>query len=183
MRGRPGEFSKRDAMLHIAGTLPLKFKTKSQDVAQAFSKGSLGNLRSNSGSIANKTPSVRRVHTKMSFARITLRSLSRSRPTFAVSKQSAYRLHRANFSAAAGLSKGDIQTRIFDVLKGFEKIEHSKVHFQCIHRSMSFFPDYLHIFQISTLASFAGDLSLDSLDAVEVVMAIEEVRVVPVPPT
>lgn len=65
----------------------------------------------------------------MSFARVTLRSLSRARPTFAVSKQSAYRLHRANFSAAAGLSKDNIQTRIFNVLKGFEKVDPSKVAF------------------------------------------------------
>lgn len=36
----------------------------------------------------------------------------------------------------------------------------------------------LHIFQVSLSASFANDLKLDSLDAVEVVMAIEEVRVV-----
>lgn len=119
----------------------------------------------------------------MSFARITLRSLSRARPTFAVSKQSAYRLHRANFSAAAGLSKEDISTRILNVLKGFESVDASKVHFQRIHRYTYIFPDYLHIFQISSSASFANDLSLDSLDAVEVVMAIEEVRVVSASPT
>ncbi|KAG8219878.1 acyl carrier protein [Butyriboletus roseoflavus] len=98
----------------------------------------------------------------MSFARITLRSLSRARPTFAVSKQSAYRLHRANFSAAAGLSKEDIQTRVFNVLKGFEKVDPSK---------------------LSTSASFAGDLSLDSLDAVEVVMAVEEEFAIEIPDT
>ncbi|KAN0100695.1 Acyl carrier protein-like protein [Tylopilus felleus] len=96
----------------------------------------------------------------MSFARITLRSLSRVKPTFAVSKQSAYRLHRANFSAAAALSKDDIQTRIFDLLKGFEKVDPAKV---------------------STSASFANDLSLDSLDAVEVVMAIEEEFAIEIP--
>ncbi|KAI9572891.1 acyl carrier protein [Boletus coccyginus] len=96
----------------------------------------------------------------MSFARITLRSLSRARPTFAVSKKSAYRLHRANFSAEAGLSKDGIQTRIFDVLKGFEKVDPSKV---------------------SNSASFANDLALDSLDAVEVVMAIEEEFAIEIP--
>ncbi|KAF8560432.1 acyl carrier protein [Imleria badia] len=96
----------------------------------------------------------------MSFARITLRSLSRARPTFAVSKQSAYRLHRANFSVAAGPSKDDIQSRIFNVLKGFEKVDPSKV---------------------SPAASFAKDLALDSLDAVEVVMAIEEEFAIEIP--
>jgi acyl carrier protein len=35
-------------------------------------------------------------------------------------------------------------------------------------------PDY--IFQLTAGASFTGDLGLDSLDAVEVVMAVEEVR-------
>ncbi|KAG9314434.1 acyl carrier protein [Chiua virens] len=96
----------------------------------------------------------------MSLARITLRSLSRSRPTFAVSKQSAYRLHRANFSAAAGPSKENIQARIFEVLKGFEKVDPSK---------------------ISASADFAKDLSLDSLDAVEVVMAVEEEFAIEIP--
>ncbi|KAF8843997.1 acyl carrier protein [Paxillus ammoniavirescens] len=89
----------------------------------------------------------------MSFARITLRSLSCARPTFAVSKQSAYRSHRANFSAAAGISKEGIESRVFNVLKSFEKVDPAK---------------------ISTSASFADDLALDSLDAVEVVMAVEE---------
>lgn len=114
--------------------------------------------------------------TNMSFARVTLRSLSRARPTFAVSKQSAYRLHRANFSAAAGPSREDIQSRIFNVLKSFEKVEPSKVPFS-MHTAIFFLCSCRHIFQISTSASFANDLSLDSLDAVEVVMAIEEVRV------
>ncbi|KAF9240856.1 acyl carrier protein [Melanogaster broomeanus] len=89
----------------------------------------------------------------MSFARITLRSLSSVRPTFAVSKQPAYRLHRANFSDAAGLKKEDVQTRVIRVLKSFERIDPAK---------------------LSPAASFAGDLALDSLDAVEVVMAVEE---------
>ncbi|KAF9229373.1 acyl carrier protein [Gyrodon lividus] len=97
----------------------------------------------------------------MSFARITFRSLSRARPTFAVSKQSAYRLHRANFSAAAGISKEDIiQARVFNVLKGFEKVDAAK---------------------ISTSASFADDLALDSLDTVEVVMAVEEEFAIEIP--
>ncbi|KDQ20309.1 hypothetical protein BOTBODRAFT_27731 [Botryobasidium botryosum FD-172 SS1] len=57
------------------------------------------------------------------------------------------------YSAAAGLSKEDIQARIFDVLKSFEKVKTEK---------------------ITPTASFADDLGLDSLDAVEVVMNIEE---------
>ncbi|KAH8916239.1 acyl carrier protein [Atractiella rhizophila] len=57
------------------------------------------------------------------------------------------------YSASAGLSKGDIETRVLDVLKSFEKVDPQK---------------------ISTTSSFTSDLGLDSLDAVEVVMAIEE---------
>ena len=113
----------------------------------------------------------------MSFARVTLRSLSRARPTFAVSKHSAYRLHRANYSAAAGLSKDTIQTRIFDVLKGFEKVDHAKVTFlKHTHSPNTDF--FFFFFQISASASFAEHLSLDSLDAVEVIMAVEEVLAV-----
>ncbi|KAG6337344.1 hypothetical protein ID866_1769 [Astraeus odoratus] len=96
----------------------------------------------------------------MSFARIALRNLSRPRPTFAVSKQPAYRMHRANYSAAPSLSKDDIQTRILDVLKGFEKVKQDK---------------------LSASASFAGDLGLDSLDTVEVVMAVEEEFAIEIP--
>ncbi|CAE6405672.1 unnamed protein product [Rhizoctonia solani] len=65
------------------------------------------------------------------------------RPAFAV----------RSYAAAAGLSKNDIQTRIFDVLKGFEKVDAAK---------------------LSAGSSFTEDLGLDSLDAVEAVMAIEE---------
>ncbi|GAK61862.1 acyl- carrier protein [Moesziomyces antarcticus] len=57
------------------------------------------------------------------------------------------------YAASAGLSKSDIESRIVDVLKTFEKVDPSKV---------------------ATTASFTTDLGLDSLDAVEVVMAIEE---------
>ncbi|KAL5533889.1 hypothetical protein ACEPAG_349 [Sanghuangporus baumii] len=64
-----------------------------------------------------------------------------------------FALQRAWYSESAGLSKPDIQARIFDVVKSFEKVDPSKV---------------------SEAAAFAEDLGLDSLDAVEVVMAVEE---------
>ncbi|MCO5588239.1 hypothetical protein L7F22_042194 [Adiantum nelumboides] len=57
------------------------------------------------------------------------------------------------YAASSGLSNQEIQNRIFEVLKSFEKVDPSK---------------------ISTSAAFTTDLGLDSLDAVEVVMAIEE---------
>ncbi|SNX84182.1 probable ACP1 - mitochondrial acyl-carrier protein [Melanopsichium pennsylvanicum] len=64
------------------------------------------------------------------------------------------------YAASAGLSKSDIETRIVDVLKTFEKVDPSKV---------------------SATSSFTSDLGLDSLDAVEVVMAIEEEFTIEIP--
>ncbi|TCD61320.1 hypothetical protein EIP91_008648 [Steccherinum ochraceum] len=60
---------------------------------------------------------------------------------------------QARFSAAAGLDKEQITSRVLDVLKGFEKVDQGK---------------------LSTTSTFSEDLGLDSLDAVEVVMAVEE---------
>ncbi|KAF8591940.1 acyl carrier protein [Ramaria rubella] len=59
----------------------------------------------------------------------------------------------AAFSTAAGLSKEDIHARIVDVLKSFEKVTHTGV---------------------QASSSFTEDLGLDSLDTVEVLMAVEE---------
>ncbi|SPO20474.1 probable ACP1 - mitochondrial acyl-carrier protein [Ustilago trichophora] len=64
------------------------------------------------------------------------------------------------YAASAGLSKSDIETRIVDVLKTFEKVDPSKV---------------------AATSSFTTDLGLDSLDAVEVVMAIEEEFTIEIP--
>ncbi|KAI9293209.1 acyl carrier protein [Neoconidiobolus thromboides FSU 785] len=57
------------------------------------------------------------------------------------------------YSTDAGLSTNDIQSRIFKVLESYEKID-----------AKSITPE----------AHFTKDLKLDSLDNVEVVMAIEE---------
>ncbi|KAJ8596959.1 acyl carrier protein [Rhizopogon salebrosus TDB-379] len=95
----------------------------------------------------------------MSFARLALRSITRSRPAFTSSTRQTLAL-RANYSSAAGLSKEDIQKRVLDVLKGFEKVKADK---------------------LATSASFTDDLGLDSLDAVEVVMAVEEEFAIEIP--
>ncbi|KAK9434463.1 acyl carrier protein-like protein [Lipomyces doorenjongii] len=58
------------------------------------------------------------------------------------------------YSADAGLSRDEVTARIIEVVKAFDKITS---------------PD-----KITPSATFANDLGLDSLDAVEVVMAIEE---------
>jgi len=57
------------------------------------------------------------------------------------------------YASGGGLSLEDIKTRITDVIKSFEKVDPNMVK-----------PE----------AKFTDDLGLDSLDAVEVVMAIEE---------
>ncbi|KAJ7925873.1 hypothetical protein B0H13DRAFT_1104210 [Mycena leptocephala] len=57
------------------------------------------------------------------------------------------------FSAGGGLSTEAIQKRILNVLEGFETVNHDK---------------------LTPTASFTRDLGLDSLDIVEVQMAIEE---------
>ncbi|EXJ67232.1 NADH dehydrogenase (ubiquinone) 1 alpha/beta subcomplex 1 [Cladophialophora psammophila CBS 110553] len=58
------------------------------------------------------------------------------------------------YSAPAGLSKEEVQGRIMDLLKNFDKVR-------------------IYILLCGT-AHFQNDLGLDSLDTVEVVMAIEE---------
>ena len=92
------------------------------------------------------------------------------------------------YSAGAGLSKDGIQERIFEVIKSFEKVDPSKVSFYCptcetgdvvasVLNDVTFVcsssSESLTTLsrQVSAGASFTNDLGLDSLDAVEVVMA------------
>ncbi|KAH7931080.1 acyl carrier protein [Leucogyrophana mollusca] len=96
----------------------------------------------------------------MSFARLALRNVTRARPTLALTPRRNFRISPANFSAAASLSRDDIQSRVLEVLKGFEKVDPAK---------------------LSTSSSFTDDLGLDSLDAVEVVMAVEEEFAIEIP--
>lgn len=91
------------------------------------------------------------------------------------------------YSAATGLNKEEVEGRIFSLLKGFDKVnDPANV------RSPAHPPPPLAIstpmephstmrvkltlkrVQIKPNAHFANDLGLDSLDTVEVVMAIEE---------
>ncbi|GAA5865431.1 hypothetical protein JCM3774_005634 [Rhodotorula dairenensis] len=69
-------------------------------------------------------------------------------------------LAQQRFYAASSLSADSIKARIEDVLKSFEKVDSTKV---------------------TPTASFTSDLGLDSLDAVEVVMAIEEEFAIEIP--
>ncbi|KAI5919430.1 acyl carrier protein [Camillea tinctor] len=58
------------------------------------------------------------------------------------------------YSAASGLKKEEVEGRIMGILSGFDKVNDPS--------------------NIKPTAHFANDLGLDSLDTVEVVMAIEE---------
>ncbi|KAF9200945.1 hypothetical protein BGZ49_008810 [Haplosporangium sp. Z 27] len=62
-------------------------------------------------------------------------------------------LNFARSFASAGLARTDIEKRVLEILAGFNKIDSNKISLQ---------------------ANFNSDLKLDSLDTVEVVMAIEE---------
>ncbi|KAI8624169.1 acyl carrier protein-like protein [Xylariaceae sp. FL1651] len=58
------------------------------------------------------------------------------------------------YSAASGLKKDEVEGRIMNILNGFDKVNDPS--------------------NIKPTAHFSNDLGLDSLDTVEVVMAIEE---------
>ncbi|KIN00856.1 hypothetical protein OIDMADRAFT_18988 [Oidiodendron maius Zn] len=73
-----------------------------------------------------------------------------SRSQFAPSAFQAARC----YSAASGLQKPEVEGRIVDLLKNFDKVTDAS--------------------KLTPTSHFANDLGLDSLDTVEVVMAIEE---------
>ncbi|PWN45608.1 acyl carrier protein [Ceraceosorus guamensis] len=78
---------------------------------------------------------------------------SSAKPRLQVNSFQIQQQQQRFYAASSGLSQAEIQNRISEVLKSFEKVDAAK---------------------LSPTASFTGDLGLDSLDAVEVVMAIEE---------
>ncbi|KDR85079.1 hypothetical protein GALMADRAFT_233689 [Galerina marginata CBS 339.88] len=88
-------------------------------------------------------------------------SLSRLLPgvaAFSRTTRTTQNLHRrwvprAMYSEGSPISKDSITSRVLETLKGYEKIDPAKLH---------------------SNASFSKDLGLDSLDAVEVMMAVEE---------
>ncbi|KAI5475852.1 acyl-carrier protein [Pseudohyphozyma bogoriensis] len=93
------------------------------------------------------------------------RALSRAAPRFAAPRVATFVASKpsvlpARFYAASALSADSIKARISDVLVSFEKVDPTKV---------------------TATASFTDDLGLDSLDAVEVVMAIEEEFAIEIP--
>ncbi|KAG6845161.1 hypothetical protein H0H87_012957 [Tephrocybe sp. NHM501043] len=96
----------------------------------------------------------------MSFIRFATRASVLPRFAWTAPRAQRQLVQRAAFSAQAGLSRDVIQSRVYDVLKGFEKVDAAKV---------------------SPTAKFSEDLGLDSLDQVEVVMAVEEEFAIEIP--
>ncbi|ORY25949.1 acyl carrier protein-like protein [Naematelia encephala] len=89
------------------------------------------------------------------------------RPTFVVpvAKRLAFPVpaissSTRSYASGGGLSKEAITERVLDIMKDFDKVNQDK---------------------LTPNASFTSDLGLDSLDAVEVVMAIEEEFAVEIP--
>ncbi|GHJ83746.1 hypothetical protein NliqN6_0148 [Naganishia liquefaciens] len=95
-----------------------------------------------------------------------LRAIARSTPVAAPAARPALVAQRFAaqgqrwYAASAGLDKEQITSRVLEVLKGFEKVDGGK---------------------LTPQATFTKDLGLDSLDAVEVVMAIEEEFAIEIP--
>ncbi|KAK2461849.1 hypothetical protein APHAL10511_006312 [Amanita phalloides] len=88
----------------------------------------------------------------MSFLRLAAKAVCV--PRVAWNTRLSYQLrHQALFSSGSGLSRDNIQERVLNVFRDFEKVDPAK---------------------LTPTASFTKDLGLDSLDAVEVVLAVEE---------
>ncbi|KAI9052453.1 hypothetical protein LZ554_003798 [Drepanopeziza brunnea f. sp. 'monogermtubi'] len=106
-----------------------------------FRTALLRSVRSATRQVAQKSGAI---------ARPAAQSYILSQSRFAPSAFQAVRC----YSAAAGLSKTEVEGRIVDLLKNFDKVTDAS--------------------KLSPTSNFANDLGLDSLDTVEVVMAIEE---------
>ncbi|QSL64456.1 hypothetical protein MERGE_001757 [Pneumocystis wakefieldiae] len=78
-----------------------------------------------------------------------------------VNTNNMLKLATTRFYSQARLSKEEIESRIIDIVKGFDKITDPS--------------------KITPTSSFSADLGLDSLDTVEVVMAIEEAFNIEIP--
>lgn len=89
----------------------------------------------------------------MSFFRLAARTAVATRQSWLTIPACKQTYPHARYSSGAGLSRDAIQTRVFDVLKGFENVDPAK---------------------LTASASFSKDLGLDSLSTVEIVLAVEE---------
>lgn len=92
--------------------------------------------------------------------RASFRSITALRPAALTVRQNALPAMPVRFYAA-NISKTDIEARVLNIVKAFDKVKDPS--------------------KISASSSFKEDLGLDSLDTVEVVMAIEEEFSVEIP--
>eukprot|EP00013_Stygamoeba_regulata_P025869 CAMPEP_0177646224 /NCGR_PEP_ID=MMETSP0447-20121125/9663_1 /TAXON_ID=0 /ORGANISM="Stygamoeba regulata, Strain BSH-02190019" /LENGTH=117 /DNA_ID=CAMNT_0019148749 /DNA_START=121 /DNA_END=474 /DNA_ORIENTATION=+ len=86
--------------------------------------------------------------------------LAGARPSFAVSAYQPSTNNYRYYAAAAGLSEAVVKDRVTDVVKNFHKVDANAV---------------------TATSSFVNDLGLDSLDTVELVLALEEEFCITVP--
>ncbi|KAJ0107488.1 hypothetical protein N8I77_013742 [Diaporthe amygdali] len=91
--------------------------------------------------------------TSRSFSSVVSRPALASKAVAPISRVASWTTVRC-YAAGSGLSKEDVEGRITSLLAGFDKVNDPS--------------------NIKPTAHFANDLGLDSLDTVEVVMAIEE---------
>ncbi|TRX90592.1 hypothetical protein FHL15_008565 [Xylaria flabelliformis] len=77
------------------------------------------------------------------------------------------------YSAASGLKREEVEGRIMGILTGFDKVRRPSLYLklQWLKADMVVVNDPSNV---KPTAHFSNDLALDSLDTVEVVMAIEE---------
>ncbi|KAH8201696.1 hypothetical protein TruAng_004134 [Truncatella angustata] len=99
----------------------------------------------------------------------------------ATSRIAAFKTVRM-YSAASGLKKDEVEGRIMGILQSFDKVnDTSNIPITAVgnppsvpEQDRGILADSVLCKQIKPTAHFANDLGLDSLDTVEVVMAIEE---------
>ena len=96
-----------------------------------------------------------------STARLVLRS-SVSRTALNINALSGVNINVSRGFATTFLNADDVTDRVVQVVKNFDKVDPAKVH---------------------ASSKFADDLGLDSLDTVEVVMAIEDEFAIEIPDT
>ncbi|CAI7618153.1 Acyl carrier protein (ACP) [Penicillium manginii] len=107
-----------------------------------FRSAVLRSLRASAPRVAIKTPAPFQIRSSPIAARVP-----QFTPCYVSQSIRAY-------SAPAGLNKNEVEGRIVNLLKNFDKVSDAS--------------------KINGVSHFSNDLGLDSLDTVEVVMAIEE---------
>lgn len=116
------------------------------------------------------------------YPRVILSAASRSAQRPLMTRMVAPALMSRMYASAHGET---VESRILNILKGFDKVNPEKVtHHLTIsnkEKREKYQITYCLLLQVTPQANFIKDLGLDSLDTVEVVMAIEEEFSVEIP--